>query len=145
MQLLVLAALVAVATAGAPLAHGKVGIVAQDYYEPRPYHFQYAVDDPDYGPMMAQAEESNGNGLTEGYYTVNLPDGRIQNVKYIVDGYSGFNAEVSYAGLAAHPQVPKGIAQPVYGGHALRPIVGKALVAKPIIGKGIVGRPFLGH
>ncbi|XP_043218064.1 mucin-12-like [Amphibalanus amphitrite] len=35
MQLLVLAALVAVATAGAPLAHGKVGIVAQDYYDPQ--------------------------------------------------------------------------------------------------------------
>ena len=141
MKVLLIAALVAVASAGAPIVgHGRVGYGVQDYYEPRPYHFQYAVDDPHYGPMMAQAEESNGNGLTEGYYTVNLPDGRTQNVKYIVDGYSGFNAEVTYAGYAAHPEVPKGIAQPVYGGHAYRPIIGK-----PIIGKAVVAKPILGH
>ena len=122
MKVFILAALVAVAAAGAPLI-AKTAI-ATDYIEPRPYHFQYAVDDPQYGPMMAQKEESNGNGITEGVYTVNLPDGRIQEVKYVVDGYSGFNAEVNYAGVAAHPQVPKAIAQPIY----------KPIVARPILG-----------
>ena len=131
MQLFILAALVAAAAASGPLVNGNRGGYGhgggyggqQDYYEPRPYHFQYAVDDPNYGPMMSQTEESNGNGQTQGYYSVNLPDGRTQHVKYIVDGYKGYNAEVSYEGYANHPQVPKGYAQPTYGGHAYRPVV----------------------
>jgi len=53
---------------------------------------------------MAQTEESDGEGNAQGYYSVNLPDGRTQHVKYVVDGYKGYNAEVSYDGYAAHPQ-----------------------------------------
>jgi len=107
MKLLVLAALLAVAAAqhgAARGGHGHGGGYGRDYDEPRPYHFEYAVDDPHYGPMMAQTEQSDGAGNAQGYYSVNLPDGRTQHVRYVVDGYKGFNAEVSYDGAANHPQ-----------------------------------------
>ncbi|XP_037078124.1 adult-specific cuticular protein ACP-20-like [Pollicipes pollicipes] len=92
MRTFIIAALVAVAAAGRPAAvHGGYGggYGRADYYEPRPYHFQYAVDDPHYGPMMAQSEQSNGDGA---------------HVKYYADHYAGYNAEVSYDGYANHPE-----------------------------------------
>ncbi|XP_043208748.1 adult-specific cuticular protein ACP-20-like [Amphibalanus amphitrite] len=97
----------------APIVHGVHKAVAVDYAEPRPYHYQYAVDDPHYGPMFNKQEEADGAGNVVGSYAVNLPDGRTQIVKYVADGYSGFNAEVSYEGYAHHPQVARGYG---YGG-----------------------------
>ena len=87
---------------------GVHGGYANDYAEPRPYHYQYAVDDPQYGPMFNKEEQSDGSGTVQGYYAVNLPDGRTQHVKYVADHYNGYNAEVSYEGYANHPQVARG-------------------------------------
>ncbi|KAF0314377.1 Adult-specific cuticular protein ACP-20 [Amphibalanus amphitrite] len=105
-------ALAVPALAGRGLGYGKaIGYgkaVAVDYAEPRPYQYQYAIDDPNYGPMAAKQEVSDGAGNVQGSYSVNLPDGRTQTVKYVADGYSGFNAEVSYEGYAQHPQVARG-------------------------------------
>jgi hypothetical protein len=42
--------------------------------------------------------ESRDGDRTDGQYYVLLPDGRVQYVKYYVDGYSGYVAEVSYSG-----------------------------------------------
>jgi len=101
------------------------------YKEPQhydePYQFDYAVNDHYSGAVFSQNENSDAKNVN-GYYSVNLPDGRTQLVKYIVDGYSGYNAEVSYEGYANHPQVPKGYAQPTYGGHAYRPVVAHPVV-----------------
>ncbi|KAF0302452.1 Adult-specific cuticular protein ACP-20 [Amphibalanus amphitrite] len=120
----------------APIVHGVHKAVAVDYAEPRPYHYQYAVDDPHYGPMFNKQEEADGAGNVVGSYAVNLPDGRTQIVKYVADHYNGFNAEVSYEGYAQHPQVARGYG---YGGvgvgvglghgavHAVAPVV------KPVI------------
>ena len=91
--------------------HGVHGGYADNYAEPRPFHYQYAVDDPHYGPMFNKEEQSDGAGNVQGYYAVNLPDGRTQHVKYVADHYNGYNAEVTYEGYANHPA----------GGSRLRP------------------------
>ena len=88
--------------------HGVHGGYADNYAEPRPFHYQYAVDDPHYGPMFNKEEQSDGAGNVQGYYAVNLPDGRTQHVKYVADHYNGYNAEVTYEGYANHPQVARG-------------------------------------
>ncbi|XP_037089808.1 cuticle protein 7-like [Pollicipes pollicipes] len=69
----------------------------QYHYEPSPYAFDYAVSNYETGAEFAANENSDGKQTT-GFYTVALPDGRIQTVKYTVDDYGGFNAEVSYEG-----------------------------------------------
>ena len=71
--------------------------------EPRPYAFDYAVNDHYSGANFAQNEKSDGHNA-EGSYTVALPDGRIQTVKYVADHYNGFNAEVTYEGEAQYPE-----------------------------------------
>ena len=70
-----------------------------DYSAPRSYQFNYGVHDPHYGPRFAQSEHNDGRTV-QGYYSVDLPDGRTQHVKYYADqaGYGGYNAEVTYTG-----------------------------------------------
>ncbi|XP_037068679.1 adult-specific cuticular protein ACP-20-like [Pollicipes pollicipes] len=72
---------------------------------PRAYAFEYAVEDPHYGPKFRQSEHNDGK-TAQGYYSVALPDGRTQHVKYYADqaGYGGYNAEVTYTGYAQHAQ-----------------------------------------
>merc|ERR1712227_1143097 len=76
----------------APAYHApvKAGYVADDLAEQSPYTFTYAVAD-DYSKSSFNAEESSdGASNVAGSYSVALPDGRIQHVKYTSNGYDGF-------------------------------------------------------
>ena len=46
-------------------------------------------------------QETRDGDDTRGSYYVQLPDGRLQTVKYFVDGDSGYVAEVNYEGSAS--------------------------------------------
>merc|ERR1739845_314620 len=88
-----------------------------DLAEVSPYSFNYAVADDYSGAAFNQAESSDGTGVVEGSYSVNLPDGRIQHVNYHANDYDGFVSEVSYDGTAAYPQA---VAHPAVVAH--RPV-----------------------
>ncbi|MPD04591.1 hypothetical protein E2C01_100287 [Portunus trituberculatus] len=65
------------------------------------YNFDYAVKDylgNDFGH-----QESRDGYDTQGSYYVQLPDSRLQEVKYTVSGDSGFLADVTYQGEAQYP------------------------------------------
>merc|ERR1711862_842568 len=94
----------------APAYHApvKAGYVADDLAEQSPYTFTYAVAD-DYSKSSFNAEESSdGASNVAGSYSVALPDGRIQHVKYTSNGYDGFVADVTYEGTAVYPEAPVG-------------------------------------
>ena len=56
-------------------------------------------------PSSSSAEESSdGASNVAGSYSVALPDGRIQHVKYTSNGYDGFVADVTYEGTAVYPE-----------------------------------------
>merc|ERR1712201_25188 len=82
------------------------------------------------GAAFNQAESNDGTGVVDGSYSVNLPDGRIQHVKYHANDYDGYVADVTYEGTAsyantvAHPAV---VAHPV--AHA---VAHPAVVAHPV-------------
>ena len=86
------------------------------------YAYDYAVHDPHYGAQFAKKETSDG-GNVEGQYSVVLPDGRTQHVKYYADHYGGYNAEVSYEGYAQYPQhhAPAYKAAPAYHKPSYKP------------------------
>ncbi|XP_037071712.1 cuticle protein 21-like, partial [Pollicipes pollicipes] len=67
--------------------------------EAKPFAYNYAVNDHYSGANFAKKEQSDGHN-TQGYYSVTLPDGRVQHVKYVADNYGGYNAEVTYEGEA---------------------------------------------
>ncbi|XP_037068952.1 cuticle protein 7-like [Pollicipes pollicipes] len=71
--------------------------------EAKPFAYDYAVNDHYSGADFAKKEESDGHN-TQGYYSVALPDGRVQHVKYVADNYGGYNADVTYEGEAQFPQ-----------------------------------------
>merc|ERR1712111_49863 len=90
----------------APAYHApvKAGYVADDLAEQSPYTFTYAVAD-DYSKSSFNAEDSSdGASNVAGSYSVALPDGRIQHVKYTSNGYDGFVADVTYEGTAVYPE-----------------------------------------
>ncbi|XP_069974148.1 cuticle protein 8-like [Penaeus vannamei] len=74
-------------------------------YHPPPvppkYAYNYGISD-DYGVNLGHSESRDGY-KTEGSYTVDLPDGRKQTVKYVDNG-DGLVAEVSYEGEAQYPE-----------------------------------------
>ena len=70
---------------------------------PVKYNWEYAVLD-DYAHNNFGHKESRGVDHTEGVYHVALPDGRLQTVTYVVDGYGGYVPVVKYAGEAQYPQ-----------------------------------------
>ncbi|XP_027227393.2 cuticle protein 21 [Penaeus vannamei] len=70
---------------------------------PAQYHFTYGIKD-DYSGNDFGHQEARDGYKTEGNYYVQLPDGRLQQVEYTVDGDSGYVAEVSYEGEAKHPE-----------------------------------------
>merc|ERR1712127_355123 len=73
--------------------------------EPAPYAYTYGVAD-DYSKAAFSAEETaDPSGNVAGSYSVALPDGRTQHVKYTADHYNGYVADVSYEGVPVYPEV----------------------------------------
>lgn len=68
----------------------------------KPYEYEYAVKDEYSGTNFNVGEASDGK-VVSGFYSILLPDGRRQNVKYTSDEYNGYIAEVSYEGEAIYP------------------------------------------
>ncbi|XP_069974044.1 cuticle protein 8-like [Penaeus vannamei] len=83
---------------------------APKHYEPEypdvppKYNYNYGVADGYSGVNLGHSEARDGY-KTEGSYTVDLPDGRKQTVKYVDNG-DGLVAEVSYEGEAQYPEHP---------------------------------------
>ncbi|XP_069974249.1 larval cuticle protein A2B-like [Penaeus vannamei] len=81
---------------------------APKHYEPEypdvppKYNYNYGVADGYSGANFGHSESRDGY-KTEGSYTVDLPDGRKQTVKYVDNG-DGLVAEVSYEGEAQYPE-----------------------------------------
>merc|ERR1712243_16802 len=85
----------------APAYHAAAPAYAD---EVSPYTYTYAVAD-DYSKANFNAEEtSDGASNVQGGYSVALPDGRIQHVKYTSNAYDGYVADVTYEGTAASPE-----------------------------------------
>merc|ERR1711902_387414 len=104
----------------APAYHApvKAGYVADDLAEQSPYTFTYAVAD-DYSKSSFNAEESSdGASNVAGSYSVALPDGRIQHVKYTSNGYDGYVADVTYEGTAVYPEAKPYAPAPAPAYHA---------------------------
>ncbi|XP_037804749.1 larval cuticle protein A2B-like isoform X1 [Penaeus monodon] len=81
---------------------------AHAHYEPEypdvhpKYNYNYGVADGYSGANFGHSESRDGY-KTEGSYTVDLPDGRKQIVKYVDNG-EGLIAEVTYEGEAQYPE-----------------------------------------
>merc|ERR1712099_85215 len=98
----------------APAYHAPAPAYAD---EVSPYTYTYAVAD-DYSKANFNAEEtSDGASNVQGGYSVALPDGRIQHVKYVSNGYDGYVADVTYEGTAVYPEA-KPYAAPAPAYHA---------------------------
>merc|ERR1712203_1080838 len=79
----------------APAYHAPVAVVHAKE-TPEPYTYTYGVANA--------AETSDANGVVSGSYSVSLPDGRIQHVKYTADHVNGYVAEVTYEGTPVYPE-----------------------------------------
>lgn len=64
-------------------------------HEKKHYKFSYAVRDGRSGDDFSHTQKQE-NGAVHGSYKVQLPDGRVQVVKYTADDIHGYRAEVSY-------------------------------------------------
>merc|ERR1712106_43970 len=90
----------------APIVHAAPAYHAPVYHEePHPYNYEYGVHDDYSGANFNAGENADGNGNVEGSYSVLLPDGRTQHVKYHADHYTGYVADVQYEGVAHHAPV----------------------------------------
>merc|ERR1712156_912668 len=119
--------IVCAAVAAGPPA-GPVVVASPDLAEPPVYSYQYGVSD-DYSGANFQQTESRDGYLTSGSYTVSLPDGRVQTVKYTDNG-DGIVQDVTYEGVPQYgPAVVKTavVAHPV--AHA---IAHPAVIAHPV-------------
>ncbi|XP_013119516.1 pro-resilin [Stomoxys calcitrans] len=72
-----------------------------------PFDFEYAVNDVETANDYAHKATSDGDVVT-GEYRVQLPDGRMQVVRYTADWKTGYHADVSYEGEPQYPQGPGG-------------------------------------
>ena len=104
----------------APAYHAPAPAYHAEVYpdEVSPYTFTYAVAD-DYSKAAFNAEEqSDGASNVAGSYSVALPDGRIQHVKYTSNGYDGYVADVTYEGTAVYPEAKPYVPAPAPAYHA---------------------------
>merc|ERR1711983_93050 len=105
--------------APAPVVHHAPApaYAPEPYHEPKgkdePYAFQYGVAD-DYSKANFNAAESSDGKVVSGSYSVALPDGRIQHVKYTADHYNGYVAEVTYEGTPVYPEAKPYAPAPAY-------------------------------
>ena len=81
--------------------HGRPYV--QDKFPPKPFGYEYGVKDPYHGTDFGKNEKQDAYGNLEGSYTVRLPDGRVQTVRYRADHQNGYFADVSYSGEAQYP------------------------------------------
>merc|ERR1712083_1198087 len=86
-------------------------------YAEEPYTYEYAVAD-DYSKAAFNAAEASDGKAVTGSYSVALPDGRTQHVKYTADHYNGYIAEVTYEGEAHYPDAPAPYHAPAPAYHA---------------------------
>ncbi|XP_068210680.1 cuticle protein 19-like [Palaemon carinicauda] len=75
---------------------------SDESFEPAKYNFRLGVHD-DSTSASFEHQEARDEDETQGSYTVQLPDGRRQTVRYFVNGDSGYVAEVTYEGEARYP------------------------------------------
>merc|ERR1711944_216435 len=102
----------------APAPAYKPAPYVEEKGAPEPYTYEYAVAD-DYSKAAFNAgETSDSNGVVSGSYTVALPDGRTQNVKYTADHYNGYVADVTYEGVPVYPEAKPYVAAPAPAYHA---------------------------
>ena len=98
-------------------AHPEPAYAPAPYVEPKgkeePYAFQYGVSD-DYSKANFNAAETSDGKVVSGSYSVALPDGRIQHVKYTADHYNGYVAEVTYEGTPVYPEAKPYAPAPAY-------------------------------
>ncbi|PNF23313.1 Larval cuticle protein A2B, partial [Cryptotermes secundus] len=136
LQLVLLAALIAVARAGVigapafvtpaaatPLAYAAPAAVDTDY-DPNPqYSYAYDIQDALTGDSKGQQETRNGD-VVQGSYSLVEPDGTRRTVEYTADPVNGFNAVVHrepavvaapVAAPVAHVAAPLAVATPAYG------------------------------
>ena len=52
------------------------------------------------------------------FFIFQLPDGRIQHVKYTADHYNGYVAEVTYEGTPVYPEAKPYVPAPAPAYHA---------------------------
>uniref|UniRef100_A0A182WE49 Uncharacterized protein n=1 Tax=Anopheles minimus TaxID=112268 RepID=A0A182WE49_9DIPT len=69
------------------------------------YVFSYAVKDTASGDDFSHTQQQQQDGAVKGSYKVQLPDGRMQIVKYIADN-NGYRADVTYENEPAGLVVP---------------------------------------
>merc|ERR1712128_168179 len=142
MQVLLIASMVAAATAFPQYAAPLVVAAAEDLSEPPVYAFNYGVADDYSGAAFSQSEQRDGYA-TSGSYTVNLPDGRIQTVNYVDNG-DGITQDVSYPGTPSYGPAPVAVAHaaPVLT-HAVHaaPLLSHA----PVLSHAVHASPFLAH
>merc|ERR1712168_1541461 len=117
------------------VGHVGVGAVA---YQPQPYSYSYAVDDPTYGSQFDASETSDGAGNKQGNYNVALPDGRIQHVTYTTNDVDGYIADVTYDGTASFGV---GVGVGAIGGGVgvgIRPAYHAPVVSTPVVSTPVV-------
>lgn len=75
---------------------------------PRPFAYEYGVNDEYSGAYFSKAETQDDYGVVSGEYKVALPDGRVQIVTYHADHENGYIADVRYEGEPHYePHHPK--------------------------------------
>merc|ERR1711988_1910734 len=121
----------------APVVHAVAHAAPlDDLAEVSPYTYNYGVADDYSKAAFSQTESSDGTGVVEGSYQVNLPDGRVQTVTYHANDIDGYVAEVSYAGEAQYPE-----AVPVAHAVHAAPVVAHAVHAAPVVAHAVHAAP----